>query len=124
MLPNLEKIDQLIEKLNLQDIAFPDYLKQLLVFTGYDNVVSICKINEESINKMETFAREKLPLLLTSEQKQDFFGIYVTKEQHFEISFGHKELLNMLVQKSIKFLKCTISENTQEQPLGCLYDVS
>lgn len=34
LLPNLEKIDQLIEKLNLQDIAFPDYLKQLLVFTG------------------------------------------------------------------------------------------
>lgn len=73
---------------------------------------------------MEIFAREKLPLLLTSEQKQDFFGIYVTKEQHFEISFGHKELLNMLVQKSIKFFKCTISKNTQKQTLECLYDVS
>lgn len=64
---------------------------------------------------MEIFAREKLPLLLTAEQKQDFFGIYVTKEQHFEISFGHKVLLNVLVEKSRKFLECTDPEKTQEK---------
>jgi len=114
----ITKIDKLIEKLNFQDVI-PNYLKQLLLFTGYDNLVSICRINEESIQKMEIFAREKLPLLLTSEQKQDFFGIYVTKEQYFEIPFGHKELLNVLVKKSRKFLEGTDAETTQEKNLDC-----
>lgn len=121
--PNVEKIDKLIEKLNFQDVI-PNYLKQLLLFTGYDNLISICRINEESIQKMEIFAREKLPLLLTPEQKQDFFGIYVTKEQHFEISFGHKELLNVLVEKSRRFLECTDAETTQEKTLECLCGAS
>lgn len=120
-LPNLEKFNKLIEKLNLQDIVFPDYLKQLLLFTGYDNVVSIGRINEGSINKMESFAREKLTLLLSPEEKQDFFGIYMAKEQHFEILFGHKELLKLLVEKSKKFCESTIAE---EKTLKCLCDIS
>lgn len=60
--------------------------------------------------------------MLTPEEKR-FFGIYTTKE-HFEILFGHKELLNILIKSNKKFLESTILEKTQEKNLECLCDVS
>jgi len=55
--------------------------------------------------------------LLTPEEKKDFFGIYTTKEQYFEILFRRKELLNILIKSSKKFLESTILEKTQEKNL-------
>jgi len=40
--------------------------------------------------------------LLTPEERKDFFGIYTTKEQYFEILFRRKELLNILIKNSKK----------------------
>lgn len=48
----------------------------------------------------------------------------MTKEQYFEILFRRKELLNILIKSSKKFLESTILEKTQEKNLECLCDVS
>lgn len=98
-------MDNIAEKLHILlkrcNIELPDYLIRLLYYTGYDNVISLMEINNESIENMEDFAKTKLNKLLKGPERDTFFGIFTEDVNLFEVVPGHKQLLFSLRDKLI-----------------------
>lgn len=83
--------------LNQMGIALPKYIKILLLYTGFDNVMSLAKSDDEYILKaMETFARNEASNLFTNDELSESFGIHAKNIENFKTSAGHIILLKEL----------------------------
>lgn len=115
-------LDQRKEKLTriLIDIQIelPDYLFLLLTYNGYDNMVSLSKIDNLAIEKMETFARSKLSQLLKNEEKKNFFGIFDAMPDLFEVVEGDRQLLFDLKDKIKNKLQPSLRESLPQTTLS------
>ncbi|CAH1103849.1 unnamed protein product [Psylliodes chrysocephalus] len=101
-----DKIGKIIDEVKeFEDFIFPDYLKTLFLYTGFDNIHSIAAFNESSMLELERFAREDLPNLLDNQEVKIVYGIYASKPEMFKIREGHKKLILELVHLSINKLK-------------------
>lgn len=101
-------------------VKLPNYLVLLLTYNGYDNMVSLSRIDIPAIEKMETFARSKLSILLKDEEKTDFFGIFDAMPELFEVVEGDRQLLFDLKDEIVKLLrrgtlKTVLSSQTASQ---------
>lgn len=65
---------------------FPSYIKNILVNSGYDNELSISKLNNESINDIEIFVTANRNLLKNSIYEK-------SSEKKFSFLPGHRHLL-------------------------------
>lgn len=92
------KLNKVLSELNFE---LPQYLCQLLSYNGYDNKISLSKIDAKSIENMENFAKQKLSVLLEGAEKQQFFDIFYAKPELFEVVEGDKQLLLDLKHKII-----------------------
>lgn len=93
---SLEDLTNLIKNF---DLELPQYLLKLLLYTGFDNVLSISLMDESKISYLETFAKKELCEILEGDDRKSFFGIYENKVNLFRILEGHKLLLKMLINR-------------------------
>lgn len=71
-----------------------NYIKLLLNYGGYDNIISIAKLDDACITELERFTREDLSNLLSENELMELFGkIYHRNPSFFKIPDGHKKLL-------------------------------
>lgn len=117
------KISEILQKLNLDRLELPEYLKKLLIYTGFDNITSLANFNEnDDIIAVQHFARSELPDLLDEKEKAAFYGIYANNIGLFKIPLGHRKLLNMIVDSCKKYYKKDLSENMKRK-LGSSVDL-
>lgn len=93
-----ERLNKLLEEVDLPE--FPNYLRDLLSYTAYDNYISISEMTEDDITKIEDFAKTCLPELLDATEKKDFFGIFLKKPELFRLG-GDIKLLNNLQKRCL-----------------------
>jgi len=73
--PSMSKdklIDNLLKEIQLPQLPIPNYLKDLLIYCGYDNYYSLAAMDESSIERMNQFAQNELFNLLDVEERQSF----------------------------------------------------
>lgn len=95
---------------------FPSYIKNILVNSGYDNELSISKLNNESINDIEIFVTANRNLLKNSIYEK-------SSEKKFSFLPGHRHLLldlpNQLRDfKNSKFINNGLNKN---QTFACFF---
>lgn len=96
-------------------ISIPQYLKNLLTLTGYDNVLSLKSFKPEDIDELETFGRTEMELFCDSNKPQsDYYGIYSKNKDNFKILPGHKRLLFGLVEYCGKLFEKNEASGLQE----------
>lgn len=94
--------DSLIVKF---DVTMPEYLKSLLIYSGFDNMLSISKMGPEDVENMEHFAKTVLSRVLDDNQKRKLFGIYTRNIDLFKISDGHKKIISCLQEEAKKIIE-------------------
>lgn len=84
-------IDKILENYQTK---LPNYIKLLLNYAGYDNIISISKLDDASVIELERLAKEDLTKLLNENELMELFGkIYYRNPLLFKIADGHKKLL-------------------------------
>ncbi|KAK4880914.1 hypothetical protein RN001_004233 [Aquatica leii] len=111
---NVANVSQIMENV-CPDITLPPYLISLLAYKGFDNTISISKMLEAHITKMEQFAKKVLPDLLEKEEMYKFYGIYAKKPDLFEIQTGHKILLQQFISSCKVSLALTNSSRSKRR---------
>jgi len=87
-------VTEFIDKiLSNYQTKLPNYLKLLLSYASYDNIISISKCNDICITELERFAKEDLTKLLNENELIEVFGTYHRNPSLFKIVDGHKKLL-------------------------------
>lgn len=82
----------------------PNYIKNILHLSGYEDVSVLRKIDLVKIQKLEEFTRNKIMELNEIELKK-YFHFYNKNHTKFEILQGHKDMLleiGIFVDKCIK----------------------
>lgn len=92
-----DSIENILEEIGAT-MRIPKYLRELLIYTGFDNIISLGELSETDINEMERFGREDLPKLLEQEKYSAFYSIYAKDVRMFKIRAGHKKLLQNLIK--------------------------
>lgn len=89
--------------LNNYKTKLPNYIKLLLNYAGYDNIISISTLDDTCIKELERFAKEDLTKLLNENELYELFGkIYHRNPSLFKIADGHKKLLLHLKEICVK----------------------
>jgi hypothetical protein len=68
-------------------------VKTLLSYNGFDNVVTIQRIDEQDLAEIEEFARSTLPKLVDMKNPEDYYFIYGAMPNNFRFVPGHKKLI-------------------------------
>lgn len=97
-------LPQMLEEVNLSHLPFPENVGQLLTMRGFGNIEALVLIDDSDIKKIEKFARQTLPELLTPEESDTFFGVYSRKPQLFEIGEGDLRLLKLVQNACQNFI--------------------
>lgn len=92
----MEAFQNMLKEFNIQ---IPAYLIKLCLYTGFDNVLSLSRLETADIEELERFAREELPDLFETFQREEFYGIYAKNIKIFKIPVGHKKILIYLKEK-------------------------
>lgn len=80
-------------------IIFPQYLRNILKFLGYDSAATVRAITQEDIDeKFEKFAKNKMTPYVPNNAKQEDYYYYFRKPERFYIIPGHKILLKQVVE--------------------------
>lgn len=79
-------------------LKIPPYLKNALLYTGYDNAASLKNLDEEDFEEMQNFVRNQFAELFSSRQMllEEYFGIFSHNIKQFVILPGHKKLLKAI----------------------------
>ncbi|KAK5638760.1 hypothetical protein RI129_013055 [Pyrocoelia pectoralis] len=120
MAPRPEDRHKLVELLNefKMENYFPNYLIDLLTYTGYSSCEALSLFEETDRNKLEEFAQQTLPELLSNDEKENFYGVFLKKTAIFRIVEGDKKALDKLVSNCRKKIKNFHSAlDTQDRPL-------
>ena len=102
------------------DIILPTYLKNVLVYTGFDSSAALSELTVADFSLIEDFVRNELQDILSLErnvQYDDFYGIYSSSKSNFKILPGHKKLL-MEVQKFYKGRKMEAKYKSASEQLA------
>lgn len=91
-----ESIWQKIEK-SLY-IKMPPYLKELLIINGYDNAITLSKLDNNLILEIESFAKNILPSLISDDDSNKYYGIFSKDISKFTIVGGHRILLKKIAE--------------------------
>lgn len=82
------------EKLN---IDVPQYIRNVLYISGYDNALSLSGFSGTDIIKIESFMKSDVQeTLIPSTERPNLFNIFSSDTQNFRILPGHKKLLLLL----------------------------
>lgn len=76
-------------------IKIPDYIKNLLVYTGFDHEFTLSKMEFEDISEIERIGREIIPLLENRLFK--YLGFFQDSPENFCIFPGHKKIIQELM---------------------------
>ncbi|CAH0563101.1 unnamed protein product [Brassicogethes aeneus] len=96
---NRTKITEILKEQEMETI-FPTYLMDLLAYNGYITYETISSLEENEIKQLESFGRDILPKLLSSQQEKDFFfGIFSKETTLFYIVAGDRKTLEILSEK-------------------------
>ena len=80
-------------------MIFPQYLRNILKFMGYDSAATVRAITQEEIDeKFEKFAKTKMIPYVPSDAKKEDYYYYFKKPELFYIIPGHKILLRQVVE--------------------------
>lgn len=79
-----------------KNIKIPDYIKNLLIYTGFDNELTLGKMEVEDIAEIERIGREIMPLL-EEERLFKYLGYFQDCPEKFCIFPGHKKILQELI---------------------------
>lgn len=100
----------------------PNYIKLLLNYAGYDNIISISKL-DAGITELERFAKEDLTKLLNENELMELFGkIYHRNPSLFKIADGHKKLLLHLKEictKEVENISNKFSSKCDKENSSC-----
>lgn len=81
-------------KLKSGRTIIPNYIKNIMHFNGFDNMDVLAKIDNETIEEMEIFARNEMEDLIDPQADlQDFYNIFSNRKDKFKFVLGHKLLL-------------------------------
>ncbi|XP_034248169.1 uncharacterized protein LOC117649460 [Thrips palmi] len=83
------------------DIQIPLMLQNILALNGYDSKSLLASINDEVFNKIEAFMKASSDLL-SEEEVQQYYGIFKSKPDKFQLLEGHKQLLRNISQKIVE----------------------
>uniref|UniRef100_A0A1Y1L797 Uncharacterized protein n=1 Tax=Photinus pyralis TaxID=7054 RepID=A0A1Y1L797_PHOPY len=79
-------------------VQVPTYLKNLLAINGYDNVISLSTLDDNTFQELETFAKATLPSLIDENEFFKYYGIFAKNVTTFSIVGGHKVLLKKVAE--------------------------
>lgn len=80
------------------NIKIPNWLINILILNGHDNVLILSKLDDTVINEIEIYMRDDFNMCLVEENKQieDYLGIYKNSQSNFKFLSGHKLFLDEL----------------------------
>ncbi|KAJ8959555.1 hypothetical protein NQ314_006238 [Rhamnusium bicolor] len=97
---SLDAIEVISRDMEFTVCPIPKYLRQLLIYNGFDNITSLSEFNEQDLLNLEAFAKKVLPKLMKDEvDRKQFYGIYAEDIELFSIASGHKKLLYKFVKQ-------------------------
>lgn len=108
-----ESIWQKIEK--SLHIKMPPYLKELLIINGYDNAITLSKLDNNLILEIESFAKNILPSLISDDDSIKYYGIFSKDISKFTIVGGHRILLKKIAEYLNEDLKKNESSDEHVQ---------
>lgn len=94
---------------------FPEYLRDLLAYSGYTSKDAISSISEEDINRLEEFAKNTLSVLLAPQEKSDFFGLFIANTSMFSIVDGDKKVLKTFISRCAAEIQPEIPNKNVQQ---------
>lgn len=108
-------------------IEIPVYIKNVLYFSGFDNLLSLMTLNENDISEIESFVRfDIVNFLEENNRSPEVFHIFADNIEKFRIMLGHKKLLfkisDYIKEKGLKSLSSKINQNT-EKKLNVAFDL-
>lgn len=97
---------------------FPIYLKNIIKDSGYADVTFLanCENFENLMYNLEKFAREELPLIVSKEYWNDYFGKYANNPGNFKILPGHRIKIAQLIKKCQEMKKRKRENHRLEPP--------
>lgn len=95
-------------------VKIPIYVKNVLKISGFDNVLIMSKMKDESILQMEHFMQNEFIDIMIEERQSidDYYGIYKNARNNFKFLCGHKLLLKTLSKFCKEQLKSTNEESS------------
>lgn len=124
---NRKMNDEFWQKIESDIGVIPKYLKNILNLSGFNNLISIRCIEENTLVEIENFVRNELSIIISHKNPStqninfyDYFSIYHNSPEYFKLSPGHKILLlnlkNYISEKGLGyFLKSKIQSNGSPQ---------
>lgn len=104
---------------------FPIYLKNIIKDSGYADVTFLanCESFENLMYNLEKFAREELPLIVSKEYWNDYFGKYANNPGNFKILPGHRIKIAQLIKKCQEMKKRKRENHRVEPPASLTSNV-
>lgn len=99
---SMEEVNKLLQSFGIE---LPTYVKQLLCYTGFDNVLSVSLMTNNDICYMEKFAQTELVNILEEEEQKIFFNFYWKNKEKFKIMEGHKKILRLFIESCLEQCK-------------------
>ncbi|KAJ3644844.1 hypothetical protein Zmor_022545 [Zophobas morio] len=81
-----------------KSIKLPLHVKNLLLLAGFDNKISLSKLEVEDITELERIGREIVPYIIDKPDHEKYLGYFKNYPQGFCIFSGHKKLLQEMSQ--------------------------
>lgn len=79
-------------------LKIPIYMKKILILSGYDNIITLSKLNNEHICEIEEFMQNNFVANMMKENEtiEQYLGIYKNSQKNFQFVSGHKVLLRTM----------------------------
>ncbi|CAH0563130.1 unnamed protein product [Brassicogethes aeneus] len=110
-------------------IIIPETLKNILMFTGYDNFYALKKLADSDIKAIEQQVRFDLPAVIEENEFQNYYGIYYKNPSAFKISAGHRKILFQIsvtmeekTPKKIRSVEKSIEESSKDKGILVNYE--
>lgn len=100
-------------------MMLPNYLKNLLIFSGYDNAELIKKIDmKKDIEDVENVARNVLPNLYQGDELRKYLGDFYKSPCNFMILPGLLKIVDELIRFSKKYSLKKLENDTPQKALN------
>lgn len=98
-------------------VSIPQYLKNLLEFSGFDNYISLKHFDEQNYREIENIAKNVIPSICKTEDRlEKYLGPFKTDPTCFFIVPGHKNLIKELKSFAETYVP---KRATAYSPAGC-----
>lgn len=83
----------------------PELIKNILIFNGYDTAISLSKLDEDSLNEIETTMRNvfNASLIPETDSLQAYVGVFHKNFKQFVLFSGQKRFIKTLAEACYKF---------------------